>query len=400
MPDELAPSSKFSADETFTRARELLSRLVSFASVSSEPNLPLIEWVASELQRHGIEYEIQAAPDQVGKANLLATIGPKVSGGIILSAHTDVVPVTDQPWTSDPFTLTSRDGRLYGRGSCDMKGFIASVLSHLPLLSRVSSRMRVPIHLVLTYDEEVGCFGAPHAIEALRRKFPQPSCVIVGEPSSMRPISGHKSISMYETLVTGLAGHSCDPRLGVSAVMVAARLVSRLWDMQNESREQDRDERFDPPWTSIHVGIIKGGTAINIIAPSCHFLWDMRAIPSGDLETLPASFKTWHDAHILPAMLSVHAGSKIETVPRASVPYLRPEIDSAAERLVRKLTGDNRHRYVAYVTEAGQFQAAGIASIVCGPGSLEQAHKADEFLDEEQLSLSCSFVEKIINECC
>ena len=400
MSDDLATDSRFSADETLTRARELLSRLVSFASVSSTPNLPLIEWVASELRRHGIEYEIQAAADQEGKANLLATIGPKVSGGIILSAHTDVVPVTDQDWSSDPFTLTRREGRLYGRGSCDMKGFIASVLSHLPLLSSVSSRMRVPIHLVLTYDEEVGCFGAPHAIEALRLRFPHPSCVIVGEPSSMRPISGHKSISMYETLVTGFAGHSCDPRLGVSAVMVAARLVSRLWDIQNESREQDRDDRFEPPWTSIHVGVINGGTAINIIAPSCRFLWDMRAIPSGDLKTLPSSFKTWHDEHILPDMLSVHDGSKIETVSRASVPYLRPEIDSAAERLVRKLTGDNRHRYVAYVTEAGQYQAAGIASIVCGPGSIEQAHKANEFLDEEQLSLSCSFVEKIINECC
>ena len=400
MPNALTKDSKVSGDETLNRARELLSRLVSFASVSSTPNLPLIEWVASELRSHGIEYEIQASPDQVGKANLLATIGPSVSGGIVLSAHTDVVPVTDQDWTSDPFTLTERDGRLYARGSCDMKGFIASVLSQLPLLAKSSSRMRVPLHLVLTYDEEVGCLGAPHAIEALKSKFPQPSCVIVGEPSNMRPISGHKSITIYETVVTGFAGHSSEPRLGVSAVMVAARLVSHLCEMQDASRKLDMDERFDPPWTSIHVGVISGGTAVNIIAPSCHFLWDLRAIPSGDLRTLPSSFRAWHDEHILPDMLSVHSGCSIETISRASVPYLRPEIDSAAERLVRKITGDNNHRHVAYVTEAGQFQQAGIPAIVCGPGSIEQAHKANEFLSEEQLSLSCSFVEKIINECC
>ena len=400
MSDELTANSIVSTDDTLSRARAILSRLVSFASISSTPNLPLIEWVASRLQHHDIDYEILAAADQEGKANLIATIGPRVSGGIVLSAHTDVVPVADQNWTSDPFTLSEREGRLYGRGSCDMKGFIASVLSQLPLLASRASRLRVPIHIVLTYDEEVGCFGAPPAIAALQSKFPQPSCVIVGEPSSMRPISGHKSISIYETLVTGFSGHSCDPRLGVSAVMVASHLVSHLCEMQDLSRELDKDDRFDPPWTSIHVGVIKGGTAVNIIAPSCHFIWDLRAIPSVDLQSIPNAFRAWHDEHILPSMLSVHDGCSIETTSRASVSYLRPEIDSPAERLVRKLTGDNQHRHVAYVTEAGQFQAAGISAIVCGPGSIEQAHKANEFLEVEQLSLSCSFVEKIINECC
>ncbi len=393
-------------EDSLSVALEILSRLVSFPTVSSSGNLALIEWIGSYLSRYSVPYRIQAAADQEDKenpkANLIASIGPQTAGGVILSAHTDVVPVSSQDWDSDPFTMVEREGRLYGRGTCDMKGFIASVLSQVPRMVEASEagRLRYPLYLVFTYDEEVGCLGAPHAIRLLRSDFAPARCVIVGEPSSMRPISGHKSIDIYETKVTGFSGHSSDPRLGVSAVLAASRLVSHLGDMQDELRTTEKDERFSPPWASVHVGVIEGGTAVNIIAPSCHFVWDVRALPEGDTQELPRSFKIWHDKVILPPMRALHDGCSIETKSRASVIYLRPEIDSAAERLVRKITGDNQHRYVAYVTEAGQFQQAGIASIVCGPGSIEQAHKANEFLEKEQLSLSCAFIEKIITECC
>ena len=383
--------------ETLERATALLARLVAFPSVSSAANLPLIEWVAEELRRSGVEAQILPSPDQEGKANLIATLGPQKEGGVVLSGHTDVVPVSDQAWESDPFVLTEKDGKLYARGTCDMKGFLASVLAVVP--SVVASKLRRPIHLVLTYDEEVGCFGAPHAIRALLEKNATPSCVVVGEPSMMKPISGHKAIAIYETRVEGFAGHSCDIRQGVSAVMAAARLVAKLGEMQTEEQQQ-QDDRFDPPWTSVHVGVIKGGTAVNIIAPSCSFLWDLRALPEGDEQALPRAFAAWHQEHILPAMRAVHEGCSIETHSRAVVPPLNPEVDSPAERLVRKLTGDNRHRYVSYVTEAGQYQRAGISAIVCGPGSIDQAHKANEFLEKDQLAQSCSFIEKIVADCC
>ncbi len=383
--------------ETLERATDLLARLVAFPSVSSSPNLPLIEWAAAELRTYGIEAEILPSPDQEGKANLIATIGPQKEGGVVLSGHTDVVPITDQAWESDPFRLTEKDGKLYGRGTCDMKGFLASVLAVVP--SMAASELRRPIHLVLTYDEEVGCFGAPFAIRALQAKVASPGCVVVGEPSMMKPISGHKSIAIYETRVEGFAGHSCDIRQGVSAVMVAAQLVAKLGEMQAQEQQQ-QDDRFDPPWTSVHVGVIKGGTAVNIIAPSCSFLWDLRALPEGDEQALPRAFEAWHQEYILPAMRTVHEGCSIKTHSKAVVASLKPQVDSSAERLVRKLTGDNQHRYVSYVTEAGQYQRAGIAAIVCGPGSIDQAHKANEFLAKEQLAQSCSFVEKIVADCC
>ncbi len=385
---------------TLERATALLARLVAFPSVSSTPNLPLIQWVAEELTKAGVHSQILPSPDQEGKANLIATLGPQKEGGVVLSGHTDVVPVSEQAWESDPFLLTEKDGKLYGRGTCDMKGFLASVLAVLSSTktAQKTAELRRPIHVVLTYDEEVGCFGAPHAIRALQEQA-APACVVVGEPSLMKPISGHKSIAIYETRVAGFSGHSCDTRQGVSAVMTAARLVAKLGEMQVQEQRQ-QDERFDPPWTSVHVGVIKGGTAVNIIAPSCSFLWDLRALPEGDEQALPRAFAAWHQEQILPAMRAVHAGCSIETHAKAMVTSLRPEVDSSAERLVRKLTGDNRHRYVSYVTEAGQYQRAGIAAIVCGPGSIEQAHKANEFLTKDQLAESCSFVEKIVADCC
>ena len=383
--------------ETLERATALLARLVAFPSISNTTNLPLIEWVAEELRKSGVSAQILPSPDQEGKANLIATIGPMHKGGVVLSAHTDVVPVAEQAWQTDPFVLTEKDGKLYGRGTCDMKGFLASMLAVVP--SMVEAALQRPIHLVLTYDEEVGCFGAPHAIQALQEKLPPPRCVVVGEPSLMKPISGHKSIAIYETQIQGVAGHSCDIRQGVSAVMAAAQLVTKLGEMQTQAQRK-QDERFDPPWTSVHVGVIKGGTAVNIIAPSCSFLWDLRALPEGDEQTLPKAFEAWHRKHILPAMRAVHEGCSIETHSRAMVAPLVPEVDSAAESLVRKLTGDNRHRYVSYVTEAGQYQRAGISAVVCGPGSIDQAHKANEFLEKDQLAQSCSFVKKIVADCC
>ena len=374
--------------------REMLARLVAFPTVSSASNLPLMDFVRDWLAAHGVESHLVPNADGT-KANLYATVGPMVEGGVVLSGHTDVVPVEGQPWTSDPFVLTERDGRLYGRGTCDMKGFDALVLAAVPEMLKAG--LRRPVHIALSYDEEVGCQGAPSMVDAMVASLPRPAAVIVGEPSRMKVVTGHKGSVSYFTTVRGRTLHSSRIDVGVSAVMVAARLVVWHDDVMAQNRAAAvPDSPFEPPWTTLHCGYIRGGTAANVVADRCEFVAEVRAIPTED----PWSFRNRYEAYVRyviePAMRSVAPETGVDIVHRAAVPGLRPEADGVAEALVRRLTGDNGRTVVAYGTEAGIFQKAGWSSVVCGPGDIAQAHQADEYVEVSELAAGEAFMARLI----
>jgi acetylornithine deacetylase len=374
--------------------REMLARLVAFPTVSSASNLPLMDFVRDWLAAHGVESRLVPNADGT-KANLYATVGPMVEGGVVLSGHTDVVPVEGQPWTSDPFVLTERDGRLYGRGTCDMKGFDALVLAAVP--GMLKAGLRRPVHIALSYDEEVGCQGAPSLVDAMVATLPRPAAVIVGEPSRMKVVTGHKGSVSYFTTVRGRTVHSSRIDVGVSAVMVAARLVVWHDDVMAQNRAAAvPDSPFEPPWTTLHCGYIRGGTAANVVADRCEFVAEVRAIPTED----PWSFRNRYEAYVRdviePAMRSVAPETGVDIVHRAAVPGLRPEADGVAEALVRRLTGDNGRTVVAYGTEAGIFQKAGWSSVVCGPGDIAQAHQADEYVEVSELAAGEAFMARLI----
>ncbi len=375
------------------RAIAMIARLVRFDTTSRESNLPLIHFVRDHLADHGIQATLVPNADGT-KANLYATIGPAVPGGVVLSGHTDVVPVDGQPWDTDPFTVTERNGRLYGRGTTDMKSFPAIALALLPEM-RAADLTR-PIHLALSYDEEVGCLGAPDLIRAMAATLPPVRAVIVGEPTEMRVIGAHKGIHAWRTTVTGREAHSSQAHKGVNAVMVAAELVH--WLSRQAHDRANRPEAgtpFDPPWSTITCGIIQGGTALNILARECTFVWDMRAMPDDDPAALEAAFRA-ESAHLEQTMRRVAPDARIHTTLLAAAPALRLEADSEADRLVRSITGDNTTGAVSFAAEAGQFQEAGFSTILCGPGSVDQAHKPNEFISLEQVEAGIAFLKGII----
>lgn len=382
-------------------ATEMLARLVGFATVSRDSNLALIEFVESWLDQHGVDYW-RVENDAGTKANLLARIGPNVAGGVVLSGHTDVVPVDGQPWTTDPFTLTQGQGdnasRLYGRGTCDMKGFIACALAELP--NWLEADLRVPIWLALSYDEEVGCVGAPRMIERLMSKHPRPAAVIVGEPTSMGPIVAHKGATNFRTTVIGREAHSSQVYQGVSAIHVAARLVTRIEDVMAELKEEGRvDEAFNVIHSSLHVGKIEGGTAINIMARRCTFDWEIRHLPTDDAEELLARVET--TAKALEAQMQARAPEASITTEalNTTVPALADRDNREALELCHKLLSHERQNQppgaVAYATEAGQFQLAGLPTVICGPGSISQAHQPDEYIDISQLEAGSRFMQAL-----
>ena len=374
--------------------RELLDQLVAFPTVSRDSNLPLIHFVQDYLKEYGIASTL-VPNDDGDKANLYATIGPNEPGGVVLSGHTDVVPVDGQPWSTDPFTVTEQDGLLYGRGTCDMKAFIATALALVPEMQG----LKKPVHLALSYDEEVGCVGAPRMIERLVTDIAAPSAVIVGEPTSMHVVSSHKGIIANHTTVTGHEAHSSQMQSGVSAVMTAARLVTYLDDMgQALQASTPSGNGFDPAWTTLHVGTIAGGTAINIISRHCEFVWDLRNIPQDDPQELLDRFEHYCNEEMLPRMRAIAPETRIETVQTARAPAFRHEPDSAAVQLVQALTGDDTFSVVPFGTEAGQFQQAGFSTVICGPGSIDQAHKPDEFISLEQLDKGEAFMRKLIRQ--
>ena len=377
-------------------AIEMIEKLVGFPTVSRDSNLALIEFVQEYLAGYGVESHL--VPNAEGtKANLYATVGPPdVEGGVVLSGHTDVVPVEGQPWDSDPFTVTERDGRLYGRGTCDMKSFSACALALVPEM--VMAGLARPIHFALSYDEEVGCVGAPSMIAELVERLPAPRAVIVGEPSGMRLVNAHKGISGFETVVTGHEAHSSQTHRGVSAVMTAARLIHFIDALAREcAARPDPQSGFSPPYTTIHVGVVNGGTAANIISRECRFVWDLRNMPDEDPQVFVDRFEAYCRDEVLPEMREVASTTDIVTTPRFSSPGLRAEPGSAADELVRKITGDNDTGVVSYGTEAGQFQEAGFPTIVCGPGSIDQAHQPNEYIEKSQVDLCMTVLRRLID---
>jgi acetylornithine deacetylase len=372
--------------------REVLTQLIAFDTTSRNSNLALIEWVEAFLAKRGIASHRVANADG-SKANLYALIGPAVEGGVVLSGHTDVVPVDGQPWSSDPWVVTERGGRLYGRGVADMKSFLALALAHID--AALEAKIQRPLILAFSYDEEIGCLGAPALIEDIVRTAPKPAAVIVGEPTSMKVVSAHKGIRSFFVEVTGREAHSSLPDAGVSAVMEALKLMSLVAEMGREARANASDAHFSPPGPTMTIGKVEGGTAANILARRCEFVWDLRSPNMAEADVIEARFRA--AAEVLDAEIKRRApegGVKITR--RSNTVGLSIERDSVAEGLARALTGDNETRAVAYAAEAGLFQRAGIPAVLCGPGSIEQAHQPDEWIEISQLEEGTAFMRRLI----
>lgn len=366
-------------DET----KEILGELIAFPTVSSDSNLELIAHAADRLGALGAETRVLV--DETGsKANLFATIGPERDGGIVLSGHSDVVPVADQDWSADPFTMREADGRLYGRGTCDMKGFIAAVLAAAPLFaSRPLSR---PLHVCLTYDEEVGCLGARKLVGDLAAMDIRPSLAIIGEPTEMRIIEGHKGCCEYTTVFRGLEGHGSLPDAGVNAVEYAVRYVARLMELREVLKARmPAGSRFEPPWTTLQVGRLAGGVAHNVIPGLASVDWEMRPVSEADRHFICEQVDAYVADELLPAMRAVHGSAEVVRHVIGEVAGLEPVDDNEARRIVAALTGANGADVVSFGTEAGLFQQFGMSAVVCGPGSIAQAHKPDEFVEISQL---------------
>ncbi|MSP68315.1 MAG: acetylornithine deacetylase [Alphaproteobacteria bacterium] len=376
-----------------TDAYALIHALVGFDTTSRDSNLGLIRYVGDYLAGHGIQAELFQNHEGT-KANLFATVGAGEVGGVVLSGHTDVVPVDGQDWATDPFRVTERDGRLYGRGTCDMKSFLACALALVPEFQ--ARRLPVPIHLALSYDEEVGCLGAPRMLAPLAARGLSPRAVIVGEPTEMAVVTQHKGIQAFQTVVTGLEAHSSDQERGVNAILYAARLIQFLESLRAEMKARTPvASPFDPPYTTVHVGTIAGGTALNIIPRRCELRWEYRNTPNIDPEELVERVREHCRNTLLPEMRRLSPLCDIVTERTGSVPAFRPEPDSPAATLAMALLGTNATAAVSFGTEAGQFQEAGFPTVVCGPGSIREAHRPNEFIARAQVDACLGFLRRL-----
>ena len=372
-----------------TSTLDILARLISFDTTSRNSNLALIEWVEDFLRARGVESR-RVANAEGTKANLYALVGPAVEGGVVLSGHTDVVPVDGQPWSSDPWVLTERDGKLYGRGVADMKSFVALALAHVD--EALTANLKRPLILAFSYDEEIGCLGAPSMIGEIVRETPKPSAVIVGEPTSMKVVSGHKGIRTFIVEVIGREAHSSLPDHGVSAVSEALKLMALVEQMAREA-QGPRHAHFSP--ATMTIGRVDGGTAVNILARRCEFIWDLRTSDAASADAIEVRF--FAEAEKLDAEIKRRApegGVKITR--RSRTPGLELDLGSEAETLARALTGDNDTQAVAYAAEAGLFQRAGLPAVICGPGSIEQAHQPDEWIEIAQIEEGAAFMRRLI----
>jgi acetylornithine deacetylase len=376
---------------------QMLARLVSFNTESSKPNLELIGFAEEYLRGWNVPFV--RVPNASGdKAALYATVGPTDRGGIVLSGHTDVVPVAGQTWTSDPFALRVENGRAYGRGAVDMKAFDALALALIPEFQ--AADLKTPIHIMLSYDEETTCLGVIDTIRRLGQDLPLPQAVIVGEPTMLEVVDAHKSVVTFSTVVHGFEAHSSKPYLGASAVMTAADMIAELNRIADEMMERgDASGRFDPPYTTVHVGVISGGTARNIISKSCSFQWEFRGLPDLDPQEIPNRLDRFVQEVALKRLNRFGEFGRIDTRLDVAVPGLAPQPGSFAETLALRLAGKNRTWTVPFGTEAGHFQAAGIPTVVCGPGSIDQAHQADEYITLEQLEAGAAFMRRLAAAC-
>jgi len=378
---------------TLADTTAILGDLVAFPTVSSESNLEMAGYLAERLTEAGARVEM-IHNDTYSKANVFATLGPEEDGGIVLSGHTDVVPVEDQDWTSEPFAMREADGRLYGRGTCDMKGFIAAALATARDYS--PDRLRRPLHFAFTYDEETGCFGGRALVEHLKTHDLRPALAIVGEPTGMQIIEGHKGCYEYTTSFTGLEGHGSAPDRGVNAVEYAVRYAARLMALHEDLRARaPSGSPFDPPWTTVNIGRLSGGVAHNVIANHAEVDWEMRPVQTEDADFVRDALRDYVEGTLLPAMRRVAPKAGIETTVIGEVEGLLPMPVNEARALVSDLTGGNSTGVVPFGTEAGLFQTLGLSVVVCGPGSIEQAHKADEYLEARQLSACIDMLSRL-----
>jgi acetylornithine deacetylase len=364
-------------------SRDLLAKLIAFNTVSRESNLALIEFIHDYLKGLGVACEWDYNAER-SKANLFATIGPDDRGGVVLSGHTDVVPVAGQAWTVEPFQLTERDGKLYGRGSADMKGYIACVLATVPRF--LDQPLRVPVHLAFSYDEEVGCLGVRSLLAELERRPHRPIACIIGEPTELKPVLGHKGKLAMRCQVQGAACHSAYAPQGVNAIEYAARLIGKLGEIGEQlARVELHDRRFDPPFSTVQTGVIQGGRALNIVPAECQFDFEVRALPDFDAQQVVELLAGYAESQLLPAMRARSAETGIAFQPLSAYPGLATDPHSEVAELLALISGSREFGTVAFGTEGGLFHQAGIPTVVCGPGSMEQGHKPDEFVSQEQL---------------
>lgn len=373
---------------------ELLEVLVGFDTTSRESNLQLIEFVRDYLARFDVPCAL-IYNDERSKANLFATIGPVDQPGIVLSGHTDVVPVDGQPWTLPPFELTERDGKLFGRGTADMKGYIACVLALVPAL--VNASLRRPVHIALSYDEEVGCLGVRSLLKVLQQRPIKPLLCIIGEPTELKPVLGHKGKLAMRCEVHGHPCHSAYSPLGVNAIEYAAELIGELGRLgQQLKAPAHHDPRFDPPYSTVQTGVISGGKALNIVPADCRFDFEIRALPSQDPALVAAALKTYAECEVLPRMRAVSAQSDIRFSELSAYPGLATAAQSQAAELIASFCGSAAFGTVAFGTEGGLFDAVGIPTVVCGPGSMDQGHKPDEFVSLDQLQACDDMLQRML----
>ncbi len=378
-------------------SEEILSRLIAFDTTSSRSNLALIDFLRDLLDQHGIESQLVSSEDQ-SRANLYAVIGPDDRGGVMLSGHTDVVPTAGQDWHSDPYRMRRDDDLLYGRGACDMKGFIACVLAALPQMA--AAPLQTPLHLAFSYDEEIGCVGARRLVETMAGFEVKPRIGLIGEPTDMNMVLGHKGKVSYRVTVRGLSCHSAYITSGVNAVEYAAELIGFIRGMNRRVQAQLTDDSYSVPFTTFHVGNIKGGTALNIVPRECSFEFEIRNLPQQDLETLVHEIRHYASDTLLPDMRARYPDSAIDFAEISYYPGLHTDPASAVVACTRAINpvdriGDN----VSFGTEAGLFDDLGINSLVCGPGSIEQAHKPDEYVSREQLACCDRMLENLVQRC-
>ncbi len=385
------------ADETLNRTVGLLEQLVAFDTESSKSNWPIIHFIADYLRAREVPFVI--VPNPTGdKAALFATIGPMQDGGIILSGHTDVVPVAGQLWTSDPFKMRREGTRLYGRGTTDMKGFDATALAMVDELR--AANLKTPVHILLSYDEETTCLGPVDTIGRFGKDLPMPRIAIVGEPTQMQVADAHKAVATYRTSVYGLEAHSSKPHLGANAIEGAAALVHALYGMARDlAAAPEPAGRFDPPFSTLSVGVINGGTARNILARECSFQWEFRPLPGAPIDLARKYLDAFATASVLPQLTRYAPQARIETVTEIEVPGLAAEPGSAAQTLALKLTRSNHTIAVSFATEGGRFQAGGISTIICGPGSIDQAHQPDEYIEIAELEACIAFMRRLVDHC-
>jgi acetylornithine deacetylase len=375
-------------------SQEILGKLIAFDTVSRESNLALIEFVRDYLSQHGVDSELIHNEDG-SKANLWATIGPADRGGVVLSGHTDVVPIDGQPWTVPAFEMTERDGKLYGRGTTDMKGYIACVLAAVP--SFVAAPLETPVHLAFSYDEEVGCLGVRSIISMLENKPHKPLACIIGEPTELKPVLGHKGKLGIRCRVHGAPCHSAYAPEGVNAIETAAKMIVRLNQIGERLADPaHHDERFYPPFSTVQTGVIEGGRALNIVPSECRFDWEVRSLPGFDANDVEREMRDYADQELIPKMRAVEPDTDIVFEPLQAYPGLTTEASSEVARLIATLSGRDDFGTVAYGTEGGLFHEAGIPTVVCGPGCMDQGHKPDEFIAVEQLERCDAMMQRLV----